>query len=275
MDKLRFGSAGIPLSTSKKGTNEGIKRVRELELDAMEMEFVRAVYIKKENAPEFKKTAIDKDVVLTCHAPYFINLNSEDKQKFYASINYIKNSAIITSLCGGYSVCFHAGYYQKMDPKKVYERIKEALKIITKDVKEIDKNIWIRPETTGKISQFGTIHEILNLSLEFDNVLPCIDWSHLHAWSNGKYNTTEEFREILNLVEKRLGRRGLDNVHFHCQGVEYTEKGERWHLNLKESDLKYEDLVKVWKEFKIKGVVIAESPNVEEDALLLKKLYYK
>ena len=271
MDKLRFGSAGIPLSTSKKGTNEGIKRVRELELDAMEMEFVRAVYIKKENAPEFKKTAIDKDVVLTCHAPYFINLNSEDKQKFYASINYIKNSAIITSLCGGYSVCFHAGYYQKMDPKKVYERIKEALKIITKDVKEIDKNIWIRPETTGKISQFGTIHEILNLSLEFDNVMPCIDWSHLHSWSNGKYNTTEEFREILNLVEKRLGRRGLDNVHFHCQGVEYTEKGERWHLNLKESDLKYEDLVKVWKEFKIKGVVIAESPNVEEDALLLKK----
>ncbi len=275
MDRLRFGTAGIPLSTSKKGTSEGIKRVNELNLDAMELEFVRSVYINKDKAPEIKSYAEKNDVILSCHAPYFINLNSEDKKKFYASIGYIKNSAIITSLCGGYSVCFHTGYYMKQDPIKVYEKVKEALKIIIKDIKEFDKNIWIRPETTGKISQFGTINEILDLSLEFDNVLPCIDWSHLHAFSNGKYNTNEEFREVLSLVEKKLGRKALDNVHFHCQGVEYNEKGERWHLNLKESDLKYEELLNTWKEFKLKGVVIAESPNVEEDAILLKQNYLK
>ncbi len=275
MDKLRFGSSGIPLSSSKEGTAAGIKRVRELKLDAMELEFVRAVYLKKDKTLEIKKVAEKEDIILTCHAPYFINLNSEDKKKFYASIGYIKNSAIITSLCGGYSVCFHAGYYQKQDPKKVYEKIKEALKIITKDVKEFDKNIWIRPETTGKISQFGTINEIIKLSQEFDNVLPCIDWSHLHAWSNGKYNTKEEFREVLSLVESKLGRKALDNVHFHCQGVEFSEKGEKYHINLKDSDLKYVELLNVWKEFKLKGVVIAESPNVEEDAVLLNKIYYK
>ena len=275
MDKLNFGTAGIPLSTKPRNTINGVKRVKELGLDAMELEFVRGINITKEKSPEVKKTAEENDVILTNHCPYWINLNSEDKKKFYASISYITNSARITSLCGGYSVCFHAGYYMKQDPKKVYERIKEGLKIIVKEVNEFDKKIWIRPETTGKIAQFGTIHEILDLSLEFDNVLPCIDWSHLHAWSNGKYNSTEEFREVLNLVEKKLGRKGLDNVHFHCQGVEYTEKGERKHLNLKESDLKYEELLKTWKEFKIKGVVIAESPNVEEDALLLKKLYGK
>ena len=72
-----------------------------------------------------------------------------------------------------------------------------------------------------------------------------------------------------------MGKKSLDNVHFHCQGVEYTEKGERWHLNLKESDLKYQELLNIWKEFKIKGVIIAESPNVEEDSMLLKKTYFK
>ena len=216
-----------------------------------------------------------EDIVLTCHAPYFINLNSEDKKKFYASIGYIKNSAAITSLCGGYSVCFHAGYYQKQNPKKVYDKIKEAVKIITKDVKEFDKKIWIRPETTGKIAQFGTIHEILDLSVEFDNVLPCIDWSHLHAWSNGKYNTKEEFTDVLTLMESKLGRKALDNVHFHCQGVEYSERGEKYHTNLKDSDLKYQELLKVWKDFKLKGVVIVESPNVEDDAQLMNKFYCK
>ncbi len=275
MDKLRFGTSGIPLSTQKKGTLEGIKRVRELNLDAMELEFVRSIYIKKDQTEEIKQTAEKENIVLTCHSPYFINLNSSDKKKFYASIGYIKNSAMIASLCGGYSVCFHPGYYQKQDPKIVYEKIKEALKIISKDVKEFDKKIWIRPETTGKISQFGTIHEILNLSLEFDNVLPCIDWSHLHAWSNGKFNTKEEFTDVLTLMESKLGRKALDNVHFHCQGIEYSEKGERWHKNLKDSDLKYQELLNTWKEFKLKGVVIAESPNVEDDALLMNNLYYK
>ncbi|MBS3171297.1 TIM barrel protein [Candidatus Woesearchaeota archaeon] len=275
MDKLRFGTSGIPLSSSKKGTAAGIKKVRELNLDAMELEFVRAIYIKKDKTPEIKQVAEKEDIVLTCHAPYFINLNSEDKKKFYASIGYIKNSAAITSLCGGYSVCFHAGYYQKQNPKKVYDKIKEAVKIITKDVKEFDKKIWIRPETTGKIAQFGTIHEILDLSVEFDNVLPCIDWSHLHAWSNGKYNTKEEFTDVLTLMESKLGRKALDNVHFHCQGVEYSERGEKYHTNLKDSDLKYQELLKVWKDFKLKGVVIAESPNVEDDAQLMNKFYCK
>ena len=275
MDKLRFGTSGIPLSSSKKGTAAGIKKVRELNLDAMELEFVRAIYIKKDKTPEIKQVAEKEDIVLTCHAPYFINLNSEDKKKFYASIGYIKNSAAITSLCGGYSVCFHAGYYQKQNPKKVYDKIKEAVKIITKDVKEFDKKIWIRPETTGKIAQFGTIHEILDLSVEFDNVLPCIDWSHLHAWSNGKYNTKEEFTDVLTLMESKLGRKALDNVHFNCQGVEYSERGEKYHTNLKDSDLKYQELLKVWKDFKLKGVVIAESPNVEDDAQLMNKFYCK
>ena len=275
MDKLRFGTSGIPLSTQKKGTAEGIKRVHELNLDAMELEFVKSIYIKKENTPEIKKTSEKEDIILTCHAPYFINLNSSDKKKFYSSIGYIKNSSVIASLCGAYSVCFHPGFYQKQDPKKVFEKIKEALKIISKDVKEIDKNLWIRPETTGKVAQFGTLHEVINLSLEFDNVLPCIDWSHLMAWSNGKFNTKEEFVDVLTLMESKLGRKALDNVHFHCQGIEFNEKGERWHKNLKDSSLNYEELLKTWKDFKIKGIVIAESPNVEEDALLMNNLYYQ
>ena len=51
------------------------------------------------------------------------------------------------------------------------------------------------------------------------------------------------------------------------------EKGERNHLKLEESDMNYKGLLNAWKEFKIKGVVICESPNIEEDALLLKKNY--
>src|SRR3989344_9490221 len=135
MDKLRFGTAGIPICT-KGDTLKGIGQIRKLNLDAMELEFVHSINISKEKAPEVMKAARDNNVILTCHAPYYINLNSDDKKKFHASIGYIKNSALIASLCGGYSICFHAGYYQKQEAKKVYEKIKEGIKKIVNEVKE-------------------------------------------------------------------------------------------------------------------------------------------
>ncbi len=273
--KLNFLTSGIPLSTKKPGTLEGLKQVKKLDLDGMELEFVHSIHVTKEKVPEVSKIAKENNLMISCHAPYYINLNAKEKPKWHASISYIVQSAKITYLCNGYSVCFHPAYYMKDDHRLVYDKVKEAIKLILKELKENNMEIWVRPETAGKISQFGNIKELIDLSSEFENVLPCIDWSHLHAYSNGKYNSTEEFREVLSLMEKKLGKNALNNVHFHCQGVQYSEKGEKNHVNLKDSDLNYKDLVKVWKEFKLKGIVTCESPNIEEDAKLLKELYYK
>ena len=111
------------------------------------------------------------------------------------------------------------------------------------------------------------------MSSEIEQVLPCIDFAHLHARSNGKYNTLNEFREIFEKTEKNLGKKALENMHIHMSGIRYSEKGERNHLELKDSDMNYKDLIKIFKEFKIKGVVVSESPNIEKDALLMKRIY--
>jgi deoxyribonuclease-4 len=58
-------------------------------------------------------------------------------------------------------------------------------------------------------------------------------------------------------------------------GIEYSAKGERNHLELEHSDFRYKELMKAFKDYKIKGVVISESPNIEKDALLMKKAYEK
>lgn len=272
MDKLRFGTAGIPHSTSG-DTLKGVARVRELKLDAMELEFVHSVNISKEKAPAVAEVAKKNDIVLTCHAPYFINLNSEDTKKWHASISYITNSAKITSLCGGWSVCFHAGYYMKDTRDKTYARIKEGIKKIVAEVKQHDDKLWIRPEISGKKSQFGDLDELLKLSSEIEQVLPCIDFSHLYARTIGENNTRDEFKMILTKVEKELGKKALQDMHMHVAGIEYGEKGEKNHLILKESKFNYKDLLKVLKEFKVKGVLICESPNIEEDAMMMQGMY--
>jgi deoxyribonuclease-4 len=62
-------------------------------------------------------------------------------------------------------------------------------------------------------------------------------------------------------------------MHIHISGIEYGKKGEIKHLNLEESDLNYVEILRALKDFRVKGVVISESPNIEEDAILMKKKY--
>ncbi len=271
--KLMFGTAGIPLSTEKRNTENGISRVRALGLDSMELEFVRSINISKEKAPSVKKQAEKEDIFLTCHAPYYINLNAVEPKIKYASMHRIEKSAEILSECGGWSVCFHPGYYLKQDPKKVYENIKENIKEIVSRLQDKSNDVWVRPETTGKATQFGSYDELLRISSEVEQVMPVVDFSHIHARTAGKYNTTGEFKKVLEAVEGHLGKEGLENMHIHISGINYSEKGERNHLILEESDMNYKDLLKQLKEFKVKGTVICESPNIEDDALLMQKYY--
>jgi deoxyribonuclease-4 len=272
-DKLLFGTAGVPLSTPKKSSVAGIIRVRELSLDAMELEFVRGVKMSEESALEVKKTAEENNIVLTVHAPYYINLNSDDPAKVRDSKERILQSARIGFLAGAFSVVFHPGYYGKDTPGKAYHRIKEAVKEIVMKIRDEGLDIWLRPETMGGLAEFGDLEEVISLSEEIEGILPAIDFAHIHARSIGKYNSYEEVREILSMIERRLGREALKTMHIHMSGIEYGRRGEVRHLNLEESDLNYKEILRALKDFKVAGVVISESPNIEEDAILMKKTY--
>ena len=273
MDKLLFGTAGIPISTPSRSTENGIRHVRELGLDAMELEFVHSVNISKEKAPSVSQAKEQHGIALTCHGQYYINLNAKEDAKIKASQQRIINAAGIANLCGAYSVTFHPAFYQGMDKRKVYMTVKKALAEVVEKVRQENNKIWIRPETTGKPAQFGDLHELLALSQELEQVMPCIDFSHLHARSNGKLNTEAEFSQILGDVEKALGKKALREMHMHLAGIAYSEKGEKNHLILKESDFNYKALLKTLKNFNAKGILICESPNIEGDAKMLKQTY--
>ena len=274
-NKLLFGTAGIPISTPNRTTLNGIPHVKTLGLKAMELEFVRSINVSEDLAKKVKEVALKNDVVLTCHGQYFINLNSHDKEKKEASIQRVLNAARRAYECGAFSMTFHAGFYQGDTPELVFKNIKDSMKTITSTLKSEGVKIWVRPETTGKLSQFSGLKDLIKLSQGLDQVLPCIDFAHMHARTGGKNNTYQEFCDMLNLVERELGKEALYNMHNHMAGINYTEKGERNHLNLKESDFNYKDLIRAWKEYKIKGVIICESPNIESDALLMKREYDK
>ncbi len=272
MKKLLFGTAGIPHSAQIDSSIEGIKQVKKLGLGCMELEFVQGVRVNEEMAVKIAKTAKENRIILSVHAPYFINFNSPDKKKVHASRYRLLRSARIGHLCGAVSVVFHPGFYMEKEKGDVYKVIKQEIAQITKVLKGEGNTILIRPEVTGKLSSFGDLGEVLRLSREIENVLPCVDFAHLHA-RTGEYNSYEEFCKVLKLIEHKLGKTALQEMHIHVAGIQYGPRGERKHLNLEESDLNYSDLLRALKDFDVRGIIICESPNLEEDALLLQKKY--
>jgi deoxyribonuclease-4 len=185
----------------------------------------------------------------------------------------ILQTARIAALFGARSITFHAAFYLKSTPADTYSVVKRHLQEVVNILRREGNKVTISPEVTGKPSQFGTLEEILQLSSEIEGVAPCVDFSHWHA-RTGKANSYQEFLDILDQVERKLGRRALDNMHIHLSGIAYGKKGEIKHLMLPDSDFRYAELLKALKERKAKGVVICESvPYLEQDALLLQQTY--
>ncbi|MCK4936978.1 MAG: TIM barrel protein [Methanosarcinales archaeon] len=272
MNSLRFGTAGTPISSSSRDSISGVERIRELGLQCMEVEFVRGVRMGAETAEKVGNVAAKNDVALSVHAPYYINLNSREIDKVDASRKRILDSAHISAIFGARGVVFHPAFYHDDPSEKVFGIVKTHLLEIAAQLEDEGFNILLRPETTGKGSQFGTLIELLEMSAELEGVMPCYDFSHMHA-REGAQNSYDEFCGILGKIEDYLGREGLDNMHIHVSGIEYGSKGEKKHLILEESDMDYRGLISAWKEYSIRGTMICESPNLEGDALLLQEVY--
>lgn len=271
--ELLFGTAGVPVSAKLRSTGAGVERIAELGLGCMEVEFVQGVKMTPKAAASVRELAAQKQVALTAHGPYFINLNAQEPEKVAQSKERILQTARIGAFLGARSITFHAAFYLKSSPAETYSVVKKHLQDVVNTLKREGNKVKICPEVTGKPTQFGTLEEVLQLSAEIEGVGICLDFSHWHA-RTGKANSYEEFLGILDQVERRLGREALDEMHIHVSGIAYGQKGEIKHLMLPESDFRYIELLKALKERKVKGIVISESiPYLEKDALLLQQAY--
>ncbi len=270
-DKLNFITAGMPLRTGKASYPKAFEVLKEMDLDGMELEFVHGVRMNDANRDFVKE--MSKNFVITAHGPFYINLNSQEEEKIDASLQRIIDTAYVAKQAGAFSITYHAAFYMGKDKETVYNQVKTQTRRILDVLENENINVWIRPETTGKATQWGDLDEIIRLSKEFEQVLPCVDFSHLHARSAGEYNTYDEFSKILEKMGTEIGQYALENFHGHLAGIEYTAKGEKQHLNLENSDMNYKDLIKAMKEFGVKGALVCESPNIEDDCKLLKDYY--
>ena len=269
--KMLFGTAGIPISSKKRDSVNGIKRVKELGLGAMELEFVRGVNMGKETAEFVKKAAKKEEIMLSVHARYYINLNSKESAKVEASKKRIMDSAYIGELCGAKIVTFHPAYFQKMNEKEVLEKVANVLSEMTEEIEKKEWNIKLAPETTGKPSQVGSLKETIVLCKKVKDLLPMIDWSHLHARDNGRFKSEKDFEKAIEEIPEKYRK----FLYMHASGIRFGEKGERNHLEMEDdgNSFNYKWFLNALHKKNVLGRIICESPNIESDALLMQKYW--
>nr|KJR74118.1 MAG: endonuclease IV [Thermoproteus sp. AZ2] len=271
MAKVWLGPAGIPKIVKRaKDAVDAVRVVKELGLNAMEVEFVQGVRMGAELAEKVGEEARKNGVRLSVHAPYFINLCSDEPEKLEASVRRILDSVDRAHRMGAKIVVVHAAYYGKLGPEKCYEQVKQKLGEIVDEIeREGIDDVDIGVEITARNNQFGSVEEAFSLAKELKHVKPVIDWGHLFARNDGRI----DYGAVLDLWRNEFGD---EVMHTHFTSVKYRNgKYVDEHEPISINAPPFEPLAEELGKRDMEIALICESPLLEQDALLMKEILSK
>lgn len=275
MENFHFGTVGSPKSTPRKpgGSVGAISHLSGLGLGSLELGWVRSVRVSEKTCAAIKNTAQNHNILVSVHAPYYINLNAGDNE-WPKSRKRLMDAAHFGNLAGATDIIFHPGSYFNAPPDEVLPRAIRRLEGCVEELRSTGNQVILRPETMGKPAMLGSLEDTLALSQAISGVEPCLDFAHLHARpGDGSMNTYDEWARVLESYAEILGNDALGDLHTHLSGIEYSAKGEKKHLKLEESDLDLNALLHALFDFRCGGRILCESPVMEDDALIIQSAW--
>lgn len=257
---LRVGPAGLPLSCKERTIKDGVIYTKNLGLSAMEVQFSTG-FIDEEEAIEIGNVAKKCDIEMHAHAPYYTTLIGNDSD-VKMSFDKIINSGRLANLMGCRTLVIHPGFYGNSK--------EETMRIMVKKIREL-RNVFkidgirtkIGIETMGKKELFGSLDEVIRCCQRVSDVVPVIDFAHIHARGGGGLKDKKDFDEIFNKLELL----SLNRYLCHLTGVAYDEDGEIHHVPIRKGDANFDSLMDCLLERNLEVTLISESPLLEHDAM--------
>lgn len=277
---IRFGVAGNCDRFYAEGNKQSVQAPAWLAaqgLSAYEYSAGHGVNVGGETARAIGEAARSAGVAVSIHAPYYINLASEDPEKDARNEGYFLSAARAVRAFGGSRVIYHPGTPGKRRREEAMARavqrhlqIREAL-----DAAGLD-GVCLCPETMGRPSQLGTLEEVLALCRADERAIPTIDFAHLHAAGGGALRGAADFERIIERLLEALGEARARRFHAHFSRIAYTAKGEKMHMTFSDEgygpDFAY--LAPVLHRYALEPVIICESRGTQaDDALSMKRIY--
>lgn len=274
---IRFGPAG----NSRAFYEEGFKQTVEVfpwiaakGLDAYEYQCGRGVNLKQETAENIGKAALQHNIRVSLHAPYYINLAGTDREKLEKSYGHIEKSVKAALWMGAKRVVVHPGGIGR-DSR--YSAMKRALVVFEDVIKTIGYPELISPELMGKVNQLGSLDDIIAFCSVDDKVVPTVDFGHLNARTKGTLDSQEAFESVIIKLADGIGWERTRNMHVHFSRIEFSEKGgEKRHWTLADNQYgpDFENFLPVIVKHRLEPVIISESSGTQAaDAAKMKERY--
>jgi deoxyribonuclease-4 len=272
---FRFGTVGAPASTPPRpgGSAGAVQPLAGLGLGAFEMAWVQSVRVTEATCVSIRQAAQAAGVLLSVHAPYYINLNAS-AEEWPKSRKRLMDAAHFGNLAGATDIVFHPGSYFLRPAEEVLQTAIPRLKGCVEELRRAGNPVRLRPEVMGRSAMLGSLEDVLAMAQEVEGVEPCLDFAHLHARAgDGSMNSYDDWKRVLTRYRRALGAASLKRLHCHLSGIEYTPRGERQHLMLTQSDFDLNGLIRALAELKCGGRIVCESPVMDEDARLIQRTW--
>lgn len=262
-ERLHIGPSGYPEEAPEgDGATAVVQWCHEQGWDTMELAFVHSVWLKNSDAEKLAELSKKLKFPLSAHGSYYINLASLEKTKIGASRSRIVQGAKAIALAGGHSIIYHSAFMTGRESAEVTPIVIEQTKKVQEELKSKDIKCWLRPELTGKPTQHGSVEELIKVANAVEMVLPCIDFSHLHARTAGEFNSYDEWCATLDKLAHGIKHKNvLERMHIHLSGIDYGPKGEKKHIPLATADIRYKELMQALKQAGVRGTLVVEAPR--------------
>lgn len=277
---IRFGPSGNSERFYEQGNKSSVQMpawLAAMGLSAYEYQCSKGVKISREMAGKLGEQAAANDIFLSIHAPYYINMSSEEPEKRENSKRYIMETLEAASWMGAKRIVVHTGSCSRVSREWA---LKTATQVLAETITEADSagfsDITICPEVLGKLNQLGSLEEILTMCKIDERLIPTVDFGHLHARGMGCMKELRDFEQALDKIENALGSERLKRLHCHFSRIEYTASGEKKHWSLADTQFgpDFEPLAEAIVKRNMEPVIICESrESMAEDALKMKKIY--
>ena len=278
--EAHFGPAGNSDSFYAEGLKESAQMPAWLQgrgLNAYEYQCSRGVHVGEATARKIGQQAALAGVSLSIHAPYYINMATEDAQIRQNSKRHLVKSLQVARWMGARRIVFHPGGTK---PGREIA-LNNALRFLTEVLAETEEygDIQLAPETMGKRNQLGSdLDEVIGLCKLSSRVVPAVDFGHYHAVTGGSLLTKDSFLAVLEHIGHTLGPEVLHRLHIHFSPIEFTKAGEKRHGTFAEKDLgpSFTPLAEAMASLGMAPTVVCESAGSQaEDALLMKQIFEK
>ena len=277
---VKFGPSGNCASFYEAGYKSSVdapKWLNEKGLTAYEYPFTKGILLGDDTARKIGDEAKKYNIIISAHAPYYINLANESDELVVKSYDYIINSLKKLKVLGGTNLVVHPGACMKLERSKAVELAKSRLvKLKSLIIQENLQDMKVCIETMGKLGQIGSYEEVVDFCMISDFYYPTFDFGHINSLTQGSLKTYEDYANVLNYAISKLGYDKVKNCHIHFSKIQYGPKGEVKHLTLDDEIYgpEFEPLAKVIKDLGLEPIIICESCEYQAlDAIKLKNIY--